>query len=114
MTFGSDYMTELEDYLFILEDEFGTRIGFNRKGKWIIILDSTKYISINALKLTLEKMKVINKSLFDKIRDLLNKNFHLNHKVIEIKNTEYWKPSTIIIISKISNRLEMLILLQLI
>ena len=96
------YMSEMKDYVLILEDEHGLRIGFNRKGEWIIILDGAKYVSKEGMKIVFNKLKEINNILKTKLRVEAYKQFNSNHKVIEIKNSEYWKSSSIIIISKIA------------
>ena len=98
----NSYMSEMKDYVLILEDEHGLRIGFNRKGEWIIILDGAKYVSKEGMKIVFNKLKEINNILKTKLRVEAYKQFNSNHKVIEIKNSEYWKSSSIIIISKIA------------
>lgn len=96
------YMSEMSDYVLILEAENGLRIGFNRKGNWVIILDGAQYISSEAMINTLLTLKRINEELREKLKLKAREHFNLYHRTIEIKNNEYWKPSSIIVISKIS------------
>ena len=104
------YMSELTDYVFILEDEYGTKIGFNRKGEWLIILaEGDKYRKeegeeepIKNARLVYNKLTEINKKLKDELLVEISKHFNMNHRTIEIKNSEYHLASSILIISKVS------------
>lgn len=96
------YIGENQDYVFILENELGLKIGFNKKGKWIIILNGASYSSIEGMNVVFEKLNFINKNLQEKLKIEALQQFNNNHRVLEIKNSEYWKPSSIMIISKIS------------
>lgn len=90
-----------EDYLIILEDdEYGkVHIGYNKDGKWYLKIDST--IDITNIKDQLnDLMNTTNKTLTDNIREVCKNYFINSHKIIEIKNSEYWQPSTIVIIGK--------------
>ena len=68
----------------------------------MIILDGTQYISSEAMINTLLTLKRINEELREKLKLKAREHFNLYHRTIEIKNNEYWKPSSIIVISKIS------------
>lgn len=89
------------DFLIILEDdEYGlVHIGYNREGKWYLKIDDL--IDISNIKDQLDDiMNHTNISLTDSIQNTCKKYFIKSHKIIEIKNSEYWQPSTIVIIGK--------------
>jgi hypothetical protein len=101
---------DIDSYVFILEAaDTGTRIGFNIDGKWLLILrqeekeaaqnDEELYGKIIEIITYIEKTneKLIN--TYFKKQSLIN--YKNTHKIIEIKNDEYWQPSSIIDISTI-------------
>ena len=121
------YGSELNDYVFILEEEDGTRIGYNKDGEWLLILDSEhRYKNIeefandlnynindlteeerNSLMIDLNNLKnEIREYVSNKSKCLINlyklkalEEYKGQHKIIEIKNSEYWMPSSICVIS---------------
>lgn len=103
------YESELEDYIFILEEEDGTRIGYNMKGEWLLILGQGYSYKTKEEK---ENINILKKELINHInntsKNLINlykiaalNEYKKHHKIIEIKNSEYWMPSSIIIISNV-------------
>ena len=99
------FMSELGDYVFLLETENGLRIGYNIYGELLLILDDVKYDSDIESQ---EKRKIII-NYINNVNIEINNDFKIealniyknNHRIIEIKNNEYWKPSSIIVISNI-------------
>ena len=95
------FMTENEDYVFILENENGVNLAYNKYGEFILMLDDAKYnpnITFNIF----NYLDQSNKSILKLFREYVLSLYKSNHKVIEIKNDEYWMPSSIIIISNVS------------
>jgi hypothetical protein len=95
------FMTENEDYVFILENENGVNLAYNKYGEFILMLDDAKYnpnITFNIF----NYLDQSNKSILKLFREYVLSLYKINHKVIEIKNDEYWMPSSIIIISNVS------------
>lgn len=89
------------DYLIILDDdEYGkVHIGYNREGKWYLKIDDS--IDITNIKEQLESLlDKTNVNLTETIQNTCKKYFIKSHKILEIKNSEYWQPSTIVIIGK--------------
>ena len=129
------FSSELNDYIFILEQEDGTRIGFNKDGEWILVLDENnsyktvddilyelnndlidpnlkeqlinltideinKYLKLNKNDI-IEYVNEESINLINLIKNLALVEFKSYHKIIEIKNSEYWMPSTIYVISSV-------------
>ena len=96
------FLNELEDYVFILENERGTRIGYNIDGHFLLILDTAKYnkTPLNNFKFTKYIKKENTGILEDFKREALSM-FKGQHRIIEIKNNEYWMPSSIVLISNV-------------
>ena len=117
------FSNELFDYVFILEEEHGTRIGYNKDGEWILIIgENYKFKTVNDICLErniseryndieyklysikndiLEHLKDSSINLISKYKDIALKQYKKHHKIIEIKNSEYWQPSSIVIISNV-------------
>ena len=95
------FMTENEDYVFILENENGINLAYNKYGEFILMLDDAKY-NPNINFSIFDYMDQSNKSILKLFREYVLSLYKSNHKVIEIKNDEYWMPSSIIIISNVS------------
>ena len=95
------FMSELEDYVILLEDESGTRISYNKYGELLIILNGNKFrsedIKFNIINFIDEK----NNEIFDYIKSVGLAYYKHNHRIVEIKNDEYWQPSSIIVISNV-------------
>lgn len=95
------------EYVFLYEFENGIRIGYNRIGEWLLIVDdSTKFRNIESipnLKSHIEKyMNQKSQTIHDLYKEAVCKLYKRYHKIIEIKQSEYWQPSSIFIINKIS------------
>lgn len=92
--------SEMFDYVFILESDAGTRLAYNRKGEWLLILDGDKWTSDSHKFYIINYIDECYKELVRFITELLIRIYKDSHRIIEIKNNEYWQPSSIIVISK--------------
>ena len=96
------------EYIFLYEfSGNGIRIAYNRIGEWILIVDdSTKFRNIESipnLKSHIEKyMNQKSQTIHDLYKEAVCKLYKRYHKIVEIKQSEYWQPSSIFIINKIS------------
>ena len=87
------------DFIILLEsDEYNKiHIGYNRDGKWYVKID----IDIPNFEQQIENLvSQANDNCVYNIRELCKKYFTKSHKFIEIKNSEYWLPSLVVIIAK--------------
>lgn len=96
---------EHNKYIIICESENGIRIGYNRLGEWILIVDdNTKFRNIkNISNIKNHINKYINiksKNIHYLYKDIICKLYKKYHKIVEIKQSEYWMPSSIFIINK--------------
>lgn len=95
--------TEDDQYVFIFENSTGIRIEYNISGEFVILLDTAKY-NDDALKNFnfFNYMTNTNKSILSQFKEYAMSLYKKNHKIVEIKNSEYWMPSSIVIISNVS------------
>lgn len=94
------FMSEAEDYVFLLENDSGTRIAYNRDGKFFLILDKAKYNNESTFDI-IKYINKSNKSIINEFKDYALSLYKDNHKVIEFKGSEYWMPSSIYLISNV-------------
>lgn len=98
------FLSELEDYVIILEAENGTRITYNIFGDWLLILDgnifSQEYLEQHDFSIV-NHINNENSRLIQFIKDTAIEQYENHHKIVEIKNDEYWQPSSIISISDV-------------
>ena len=99
--FESDSNEEYDisnDFLILLfEDERGIRIGYTNSGKWYLEIPDD--IDITSIKNQLNKLvKQTNRGMTYKLRKYAESLYTKGHRFLEIKNSEYWQPSSIIII----------------
>lgn len=92
--------SELFDYVFILESDAGTRVAYNRKGEWLLILDGDEWTSDDHKFYIIKFIDDAYAELVEFIRNLLMSTYKESHRIIEIKNDEYWQPSSIIVVAK--------------
>ena len=95
------------EYIFLYEFENGISIGYNRFGEWLLIIeDNTKFRNIDNMPNLKEHVeKYLNnksKTIHDLYKEAICRLYKRYHKIIEIKQSEYWMPSSIFIINKIS------------
>lgn len=101
------FLSEINEYVIILEQYTGTRIGYNKEGEWVLIFNEHNVKEEN----NIEKLEKLKNKYFEVKKESLNiielyKNIALSyykksHKIIELKRSEYWMPSSISIISNI-------------
>ena len=96
------------EYIFLYEfSDNKIRIAYNRIGEWILIVDdTTKFRNIENipnLKTHVEKyMNQKSQTIHDLYKETICKLYKKYHKIVEIKQSEYWQPSSIFIINRIS------------
>ena len=96
------FMSEMKDYVILLEDVAGNTIYFNKYGELILLIEDVKSNSEES------KFKIINfindqnEKIFEFIKSRCLYYFNKNHRILEIKNNEYWQPSSIMTISNVS------------
>lgn len=98
------YASELNDYVIILEQHTGTRIGYNMNGEWVLFFNNeNKDININFEDIKKKYFEIKNESLklIDIYKNIALAYYKKSHKIIELKRSEYWMPSAISIISNI-------------
>lgn len=91
---------EFDEAIFIYEDMImdNYHIGYTKSGKWLLDIDPSIDISsvFDDLQLAMNKT---NDTLVYIVTSNMVDRFLQKHKIIENKNSEYWKPSSIIIYS---------------
>ena len=103
-TYAEEYlfMSEMKDYVILLETAAGNLISFNKYGELMLIIEDAKFNSEES------KFKIINfindqnEKIFDFVKSRCLYYFNKNHRILEIKNNEYWQPSSIMTISNVS------------
>jgi len=95
------FMSELEDYVIVLESELGSKIAYNKNGEWFLILDGAKYNTAESKFYIINFINEKNTELIKYIKHICVEQYKLHHRVVEIKNNEYWQPSSIIVISDV-------------
>lgn len=98
------FVSELKDYVIVLEKYKGTRIGYNKNGEWILIIDKNDQQDINETQLNnlinkFKEIKNVSLCLIELYRNIALTHYKRTHKIIELKNSEYWMPSSISVIS---------------
>lgn len=100
-----DNINDVDDSVFLLKTENEFRIGYNIYGELLLILDDLKYdsdIDIQEKKLSIiNYINNVNVKINNDFKNEALNMYKTNHRVIEIKNDEYWKPSSIVIISNV-------------
>lgn len=97
------YASELNDYVIVLEQYTGTRIGYNKNGEWILIYNRSQNDPNNLEDLIKKSFEVKKESLslIELYKNIALSYYKKSHKIIELKRSEYWMPSSISIISNI-------------
>lgn len=94
--------SESDEFVFLLESASGTRIEYNINGEFVILLDNAKY-NDEAFKHFnfFNYISKTNKNILYLFKEYTLSLYKNNHRIIEIKNNEYWMPSSIVIISNV-------------
>ena len=103
----SNELYNFNEFVLLYESENGVRIGYNSNGEWLLILDeSTNFInntSINNVKEHVEDyINTKTNYIHNLYKEAIIKLYKKYHKFIEIKNQEYWMPSSVYVIDKIT------------
>ena len=87
-------------FLFVIDlNDRILNIKFDRSGNWLLKFeDDYDFSTIDEQELSQNIMDNTNISLLEKVQNLAVELFKKYHKIIEIKNTEYWMESDIIVI----------------
>lgn len=96
--------TEDEQYIIILDVDDYVHIAYDNNGKWILIVNSVHPLKNidNAKDIITKYMNYESYGVIDLYKENICKLYKRFHKIIEIKNLEYWMPSSVRIINKIA------------
>ena len=97
------FYSEDNDYVILFDYSNKARISYDKNGKLTLIVNETNKIKdINQLKDMINNyMNYESNNLIDTYKNVLITLFKRYHKIIEIKNEEYWQPSHVQIINKL-------------
>jgi len=96
-----------EDKEYIILYDFGNnvRIGYDENGKWLLIVNDEHPINtidiLDLERIVKQYMNYESKTLSSLYKNMICNLYKKYHKIIEIKNSEYWMPSHARIINKI-------------
>lgn len=97
--------SEDKEYIILYDFENNVRIGYDENGKWLLIVNDDHPINtidiLNLEKIVNQYMNYESKTLLNLYKDMICDLYKKYHKIIEIKNSEYWMPAHIRIINKI-------------
>lgn len=99
--------SENKEYIILYDSLSNARIGYDKDGKLILIINDIypSNIEINyddIDKLIKQYMNYESNNIMNIYKDMICSLYKKYHKIIEIKNSEYWMPSKVRIINKIS------------
>lgn len=97
--------SEEKEYIILYDFENNVRIGYDENGKWLLIVNDDHPINtidiLGLEKIVKQYMNYESNTLLQLYKDMICNLYKKYHKIIEIKNSEYWMPSSIRIINKI-------------
>ena len=97
--------SEDKEYIILYDFENNVRIGYDEDGKWLLIVNDDHPINtidiLDLEKIVKQYMNYESKTLLSLYKNMICDLYKKYHKIIEIKNSEYWMPSHIRIINKI-------------
>lgn len=97
--------SEDKEYIILYDFENNVRIGYDEDGKWLLIVNDDHPINtidiLDLEKIVKQYMNYESNTLLQLYKDMICDLYKKYHKIIEIKNSEYWMPSHIRIINKI-------------
>lgn len=96
------FMSEMKDYVILLEDIAGNIIYFNKYGELMLLIEDVKFNSEESKFKIINFINEQNEKIFDFVKSRCLYYFNKNHRILEIKNNEYWQPSSIMTISNVS------------
>ena len=96
--------SEDKEYIILYDFENNVRIGYDEDGKWLLIVNDDHPINtidiLDLEKIVKQYMNYESNTLLQLYKDMICDLYKKYHKIIEIKNSEYWMPSHIRIINK--------------
>ena len=97
--------SEEKEYIILYDFENNVRIGYDENGKWLLIVNDDHPINtidiLGLEKIVKQYMNYESKTLLSLYKNMICDLYKKYHKIIEIKNSEYWMPSHVRIINKI-------------
>ena len=97
--------SEDKEYIMLYDFKNDVRIGYDEAGKWLLIVNDDHPINtidiLDLEKIVKQYMNYESNTLLQLYKDMICNLYKKYHKIIEIKNSEYWMPSSIKIINKI-------------
>ena len=97
--------SEEKEYIILYDFENNVRIGYDENGKWLLIVNDDHPINtidiLGLERIVKQYMNYESKTLLSLYKNMICNLYKKYHKIIEIKNAEYWMPSHIRIINKI-------------
>lgn len=97
--------SEDKEYIILYDFENNVRIGYDENGKWLLIVNDDHPINtidiLGLERIVKQYMNYESKTLSSLYKNMICNLYKKYHKIIEIKNYEYWMPSSIRIINKI-------------
>ena len=97
--------SEEKEYIILYDFENNVRIGYDEDGKWLLIVNDDHPINtidiLGLERIVKQYMNYESKTLSSLYKNMICDLYKKYHKIIEIKNSEYWMPSHIRIINKI-------------
>ena len=97
--------SEDKDYIMLYDFENNVRIGYDEEGKWLLIVNDEHPINtidiLDLENIVKQYMNYESNTLLNLYKNMICNLYKKYHKIIEIKNSEYWMPSYARIINKI-------------
>lgn len=92
---GNDYILLEDDNSVFLDSEYNIEINFIKD---IIVVEFNDQDDNNRIS---SLTNILNESLINSVKDLFKISYNNTHRIVEIKNNEYWESSSIIIYTQI-------------
>ncbi len=98
--------SEGNNYIILYDFSNNVRIGYDENGKWLLVVNNDNPINtvdiVNLENIIKQYINYESQNIVKLYKNLICDLYKKYHKIIEIKNSEYWMPSHARIINKIS------------